>query len=135
MPRLSPIICSSVEWRGWRFRAQIVQFCVFSAPVPDGSAQRLLAARYLLGMRTMSYQESGLSIAPGMAQGLDPRAGTPGAPPPGSPPGAGVPTLAQSPGSHGGLGQAMYRWRSSRAEKERRAFTPCTRRATLGFAA
>jgi hypothetical protein len=77
-----------------------------------------------VGMRTMSYQESGLSVAPGMAQGLDPRAGTPGAPPPGSPPGAGVPALAQSPGSHGGLGQAMYRWRSSRAEKERWAFTP-----------
>ncbi len=55
----TPIICSSVEWRGWRFRAQIVQFCAFSAPVRDGSAQRLLATRYLLGMRTMSYQEVG----------------------------------------------------------------------------
>jgi hypothetical protein len=131
-----PTICSSVEWRGWRFRAQIVQFCAFSAPVRGGSAQRLLATRYLSGVKTGSYQESGLSVAPGMAQGLDPRAGTPGAPSARQPSGAGVPTLVQSSGGHGGLGQAIYRdGGRRRAEKECRGFTPGTRYATLGFAA
>jgi hypothetical protein len=43
-----PIICSSVEWRGWRFRAQIIQFCAFSALRATDLARRLLTTRYLL---------------------------------------------------------------------------------------
>jgi hypothetical protein len=43
-----PIICSSVEWRGWRFRAQIIQFCAFSDLRATDLARRLLTTRYLL---------------------------------------------------------------------------------------
>ena len=58
-----------------------------------------------------------------IAQGLDPGADAPGA-------------LAQLSGSHGGLGQAIYRDGGRRAGGEGTpGFTPCTRHATLGFAA
>src|SRR6266851_3017736 len=76
---------------------------------------------------------SGLSVAPGMAQGLDPRAGTPGAPPPGSPPGEGVPTLASHRVATAASGRPCTDGGRRGAEKERRAFTPCTPRATLGL--
>ena len=54
---------------------------------------------------------------------VDPRADAPGA-------------LAQLSGSHGGIGQAIYRDGGRRAGGEGTlGFTPCTRYATLGFAA
>src|SRR6266566_5147268 len=72
---------------------------------------------------------------PGGRLGRDPLAALSCAPPPGSPPGEGVPTLASHRVATAASGRPCTDGGRRGAEKERRAFTPCTRRATLGFAA
>src|SRR5262249_2823370 len=113
-----------MEWHGSRFRAQIVQFCAFSALRATGLARRLLATRYLLGMRTGSFRKVSHRWQLG-TRGVDPRADAPGAAPPGGLPEAGVPALARLSGGHGDLGQAICRnGGRRRAEKNGRALPP-----------
>src|SRR5215469_16919395 len=97
-----------MEWHGSRFRAQIVQFCAFSALRATGLARRLLATRYLLGMRTGSFRRVSHRWQLG-TRGVDPRADAPGAAPPGGLPEAGVPAFARLSGSHGDRRQAICR--------------------------
>ena len=83
-----------------------------SRPGATRHARRLLPhATYLLGVRTGSYPGSALCVALGVAQGLDPCADAPVHLRPPQPFRDGVPTWAQSSGSHRGPSRPLLRWR------------------------